>query len=281
MRAEEISMLMKLGLTGAEAEVYIRLLREDTVTAGELARLTRYSRTKVYEILEKLQREGLVESYPTRPIQFKALDPGSSIPLFVQHKHQELETAENILSRNLSKIWRKAPSQDPQVFINEGINKASAKFLELVNHAEEKIYTFMAWVSKDEYDFLLDGFKKAWERGVKIQMAVYDNPDFKAGVSPRRLAKFSDFSREFYLIPGDFHPFPLPPVKLLAVDEKDINIVFGDYLETGVLKDAISVHYHNISGMDVVPRKIAPLCFETFFGGFRRDKKCKSSKPMS
>ncbi len=103
-------------------------------------------------------------------------------------------------------------------------------------------------------------------------MAVYDNPDFKDGASPEMLAEFSAFSREFYLIPRDFHPFPLPPVKLLAVDERDINIVFGDYLETGSLKDAISVHYHNISGMGVVARKIAPMCFETLFARFRRGK---------
>lgn len=269
---DETSLLMGLGLTEAEARVYIRLLREGTVTAGELAKLTRYSRTKVYEILEKLQREGLVESYPTRPIQFKALDPSISIPMFVRRKRQELETAESLLSRNLSKIWRKAPSQDAQVFINEGLNKASAKFLELVNNAEEKIYTFMAWLWIEEYDPLLNAFKNVSRRGVEIYMAVYDNPDFKDGASPEMLAEFSAFSREFYLIPRDFHPFPLPPVKLLVVDERDINIVFGDYLETGSLKDAISVHYHNISGMSVIAKKIVPMSFETFFARFRRGK---------
>jgi len=272
MENKEIPLLMSLGLTEAEAKVYLRLLREGSVTAGELAKLTRYSRTKVYEILEKLQREGLVESYPTRPTQFKALDPSVSIPMFVQHKRQELETAENVLSRNLSKIWCKAPSQDAQVFINEGINKASAKFLELVNNAEENIYTFMAWIARGEYDSLLDAFKKACERGVEVYMAVYDNPDFKDGVSSEMLAEFSDFSRKFYFIPRDFHPVPLPPVKLLVVDERDVNIVFGDYLETGSLKDAISVHYHNISGMSVIAKKIAPMFFETFFARFRRGK---------
>jgi sugar-specific transcriptional regulator TrmB len=272
MEDGEVSLLMGLGLTEAEARVYIRLLREGTATAGELAKLTGYSRTKVYEILEKLCREGLVESYPTRPAQFKALDPGVSIPIFVQHKRRELETAENLLTRNLSKIWCKAPSQDAQVFINEGADKASAKFLELVNQAEEKIYTFMAWVSDREYNSLLKAFKNAGERGVEIHMAVYDNPDFKEGVPAEMLGKFSAYSTEFYLIPRDFHPFPLPPVKLLAVDERDVNIVFGDYLETGSLKDAISVHYHNISGMDVVARKIAPMCFGTLFARFRRGR---------
>lgn len=272
MENKEIPLLMGLGLTEAEAKVYIRLLREGSVTAGELAKLTQYSRTKVYEILEKLQREGLVESYPTRPTQFKALDPSVSIPLYVQVKRQELETAEDLLSRSLSKIWRKAPSQDAQVFINEGLNKTSAKFLELVNQAEEKIYTFMAWVAREEYDSLLEAFKNVSERGVEVYMAVYDNPDFKEGVPPEMLVEFSDFSREFYLVPRDFHPFPLPPVKLLIVDERDLNIVFGDYLETGSLKDAISVHYHNISVMGVVARKIAPMCFETFFARFRRGK---------
>jgi sugar-specific transcriptional regulator TrmB len=272
MENKEVSLLMGLGLTEAEAKVYIRLLREGSVTAGELAKLTKYSRTKVYEILEKLQREGLVESYPTRPTQFKALDPSVSIPLYVQLKRQELETAENLLSRSLSKIWNKRPSQDAQVFINEGLNKTSAKFLELINQAEENIYTFMAWISRGEYDSLLDAFKKARERGVEVYMAVYDNPDFKDGVSPEMLTEFSTYSHEFYLVPRDFHPFPLPPVKLLVVDERDVNIVFGDYLETGSLKDAISVHYHNISGMGVVARKIAPMCFETFFARFRRGK---------
>lgn len=267
-----MALLSGLGLTEAEARVYIKLLREGSATAGELAKLTWYSRTKVYEILEKLQREGLVESYPSRPAQFKALDPSISIPVFIQPRRRELETAEKTLCRSLSKIWSKTPSQGAMVFINEGFGKSTAKFLELINNAEEKIYTFMAWVAEEEYNFLLNAFKKAHERGVEIRMAVYDNPDFRDRVSYEMLAEFSDCSHEFYLVPRDFYPFPLPPVKLLVVDEREVNIVIGDFFETGSLSDATSVHYHGIQAVSMVAKKIVPLYFEGFFAKFRRQR---------
>ncbi len=270
MESNGVSLLMRLGLTEAEARVYLRLLREGSVTAGRLARITGYSRTKVYEILEKLRREGLAESYPTRPAKFKALDPSASIPMLIERRKRELAAAEEVLLSSLSKIWNKRSSQEGQVFITEGIHKASAKLLEILNTAEEKIYSFMAWVYREEYGSLLSALREAHDRGVEIFMVVYDNPHFNDGAAPEELSRFSSFCRRFCLLPRDFHPFPLPPLKILLVDDRDVNIVFGDYFETGSLRDAISVHYHNIPGIGAVARCIAPVYFENFFSKFGR-----------
>ena len=52
--ANVIEQLEGLGYTKAEAEVLLVLLRSGSSTGGKLAKITSYSRPKIYEILEKL-----------------------------------------------------------------------------------------------------------------------------------------------------------------------------------------------------------------------------------
>ncbi len=253
-------LLLRLGFTEAEARVYTELLRKGTATAGELARLTRHSRPQVYEILEKLQHRGLVESHPARPVRFRALDPVLALPALTSQKRRELEVVEKALLRILPELWNTRSSEEARVFIARGRDKVGVKVLELLRHAEERVYSFLGWVSGEECGALLEAFREAQERGVKVFLAVHPNPAFREGAPEEELMRFREHAGSFCLLPPA-SALPLPPLKLLFVDDTEVCIAFGDFLETGVLRDAVSVHYHRIPAVCAVAKRIAPLYF--------------------
>ena len=264
MTAERL--LLRLGFTETEARVYTELLRKGTATAGELARATRHSRTQVYEILEKLQHRGLVESHPSRPLRFRALDPVVALPAFTSHKKRELEVVERALLRLLPEVWNTGSAEDAGVFIGRGVEKVYVKVLEMLEQAEERVYTFMGWVSGEESRGLLEAFQRLRERGVELHLAVHQNPHFRDGAGREMLLRFGEHASRFCIIPP--HAIPLPPLKILYIDARDVCIAFGDFLETGTLRDAISVHYHRIPAVCAVAKRIAAPYFREIYARF-------------
>jgi len=59
MSSDILNQLAQIGLSGREAEVYMALLQRKEFTAPELTRITTITRTKIYEILQKLIHKGI------------------------------------------------------------------------------------------------------------------------------------------------------------------------------------------------------------------------------
>ena len=55
--------LANVGFTAGEEKVYIALLKIGSSTTGQIAKEAGVSRSKLYEILEKLVRKGMVSHY--------------------------------------------------------------------------------------------------------------------------------------------------------------------------------------------------------------------------
>lgn len=261
--------LEKLGFSEAEASVYLELLKNGVTTAGKLAKLSGYSRTKVYEILEKFLKLGLVESFPTRPIKFKALSPEIAIPLYLKSKKDELEKIEKELIPFLKELTNKEKPEEAQVFINRGLRKCLAKYCELIINAEREIYSIIGWLSKYEIEEILKALKIAKGRNINTNVVYLDNKYLKEQIECEHIGKLKKLIKKFYFIPSDAISVPFPPVKILTVDGREICVAFGDYFEDGLLKDVVSVHYHEIPAASVIAKKLLPLYMETIFGRWK------------
>lgn len=261
--------LEKLGLTKAESRVYLLLMRHGTVTAGELAKVSRYSRPKVYEILDKLLTLGLVESFPGRPIKFRAFDPEVSMPTLFSSKRAELDGLEDDLTTALKDYFVEVPSKENEVFINQGLAKSITKYCELVKGARVEVHTVLGWVSRAEAKSLYYAFREARDSGAAVHMMWYDNGFYQEQVGGKWVDRFSGIADEFHLLTPEKAPIKNPPTKMLLVDDHSALIVVGDYLDDGHLKDVISVHYHNVPALSQVMKKLALQVFESLQGGGR------------
>jgi sugar-specific transcriptional regulator TrmB len=253
-------ILQGLGLTEAEAAVYIQLLKEGIVTAGKLAKVSAYSRPKVYEILEKLVFLGLAESYPARPIKFRALNPELAIPSYLKAKREELDRVEEELKSALKEHFSEKLPRESGIFVNHGLRKSTLKYCELVRSAEKQIYTFLGWVSAKEIDDLVEAFSSL--NGINANLAYFKNMEFKEQISEEDVDRLSQAVQNFYF--AQRLPIKNPPVKFLVVDDHSLHITFGDYLDDGTLKDVVSVHYYNLPVIRNIARKALPRYFKIF-----------------
>lgn len=252
-----VSDLGKLGLTEADSRVYLLLMRHGTVTAGELAKISSYSRPKVYEIVDKLLTIGLVESFPGRPVKFRAFDPVVAIPALFSSKRTELNALENGLSSALKNYYEEVPSRENEVFINQGLEKSYVKYCELVQGAKHEIYTLLGWVAKDEVEPIYKAFKAAKDNGANINIMWFRNEVFSDQAGGEWIEKLSELSDRFHVISPEKTPIKNPPTKMLIVDDHSALIVAGDYLDDGNLKGVTSVHYHNVPVMSDVMKKLS------------------------
>ena len=70
-----LERLQRLGLTSYEARAYLALLRRDSSTAAETARLAGLPRQRVYDVLSSLVEKGLAVTKPGKAVKYAASPP--------------------------------------------------------------------------------------------------------------------------------------------------------------------------------------------------------------
>jgi HTH-type transcriptional regulator, sugar sensing transcriptional regulator len=87
-----ISKLKQIGLSNREAEVYLALLQKSEFTAPELTKITKVTRTKIYEILQNLIHKGVCnENNRNGQKVYKAIKPKLAIQNVISNYENEIE----------------------------------------------------------------------------------------------------------------------------------------------------------------------------------------------
>ncbi len=87
---EGTEVLADLGLTGAQARVYLALLKTGNARARDIAELAQVNRQEVYHILEELQQLGLTQQNVTQPTTYSATPITEGIKHLLEQKTNEL-----------------------------------------------------------------------------------------------------------------------------------------------------------------------------------------------
>jgi len=70
-----VEKLQRIGLTEYEAKAYLTLLRDHLNSASKLSEKSGVPRTKIYSVLESLERKGWIRIYSGIPLLFRAVEP--------------------------------------------------------------------------------------------------------------------------------------------------------------------------------------------------------------
>src|SRR5687767_6345164 len=97
---ERIARLQSLGLNEQQARAYLALLDVPTATANDLSKTSRVPRAKLYEVLESLNRKGLIDVIPETPQRFRA-NPVSAL---YDTRVEELRAEEADLKRTIGDL---------------------------------------------------------------------------------------------------------------------------------------------------------------------------------
>lgn len=91
----------EIGFTEGEEKVYFALLKLGSSTSGAIAKEGEVSRSKLYEILEKLARKGIISHYKKNNITYFRAAPPTRIIDYLDKKKELLEQQKKSFERNL------------------------------------------------------------------------------------------------------------------------------------------------------------------------------------
>ena len=170
-------LLEKLGLTKSEIRVYVALLELGASKTGVLTSKAKVSRSKIYEILDKLIEKGLA-SYVVKENTkyFEAADP-RNLKEYVRKKKKELEEQDKELDELMHSLLglQKSRKEKQKATVFEGFKGIKAVFNDVLNTMKrgEEYFAFAA--GKEYYTtnfsiFIMNYHKKREEKGIKVKL---------------------------------------------------------------------------------------------------------------
>lgn len=195
-------VLINLGLSPEEADIYLSLINSGPQSAGQLAKSTKVKRTYIYSVSGSLIKKGLVtQTKKGKTTIFAPMSPDKLTSL-VENKKVLIEQAENTLESIMPSLKEKFESVDskPVIKYYEGESGTMKANMEVL--AEKKEILAYLLVNK-EIDKKMDTFwQKYYKQRVENNIFVKAiTPDTKEGIAYKERDK--DELRETKLVPKD------------------------------------------------------------------------------
>lgn len=211
-----LSALKKLGLTHYGAKSYIVITTFGPINATNIAKEANIQRTKIYDVLKKLEEEGWITvEHGKRPMLFSAQDPRS----IIDKKRSDLFSEIDSVSTELSMMYdQQIKKEMPKVWLIHGKKNITAKSLDMVSKARKSVMMLGDLYFPDEVQSLKSIILKAKKNQISFRIITGDS--IKTSEGEINLVKsFEDIQPEM-IISGK------PPIKYVVVDEKELLIMF-------------------------------------------------------
>lgn len=169
MSSEAVKVLRMLGLTEYEARAYITLLELGEAEASEISRSSGVPRTRIYDILSKLESQGLIQGIRgSRPILYMAMPPSKVLNPKKETILKELEEGVSFLNKLYEK---RAPKIRRETWLLRGTQAYNAAYM-LIKEASETLFLRIAMMPIEVMRNIVRLLRKTRERGVKIYMTM-------------------------------------------------------------------------------------------------------------
>jgi len=183
------------GLNVYESKVWLALLSKSIATVGEIAEISGVPRSRVYDVLESLEKQGFAIAKLGKPVKYIAVKPS----VVIEHmKNNVLKEAEE-RAKNLASIKESQEYRELEILHSHGIKPIQPEDLSSSIRGRQNIYTQMKELIagaqkevtivstpeslKQKLHFLKPLFDKLKAQGVGIHVAVSDTPESKFNVA--------------------------------------------------------------------------------------------------
>jgi sugar-specific transcriptional regulator TrmB len=213
--------LETLGLTEYEAKAYISLIEKGTSTAGDLSECSEIPHSKIYEVLQRLEKRKLIQTQKGRPILFKALKPATaikdtetqlknalekeynekriSIESSYKKRFTEITDAKKTAIEELESLFETKETAEPSediVWTIQGETNLNSQAKDIILSATSEV---RLRVPCDDFSEFESTIKTACQKGVKIQLLVH-----RLTESAKRLEKNGEIFIEESLLPTSY-----------------------------------------------------------------------------
>lgn len=179
----ELEKLEEIGLTKGEIKVYEALLYLGSSTKTPIAKNSGISPGKVYDVLERLIRKGLVSSIKEgKVMHFKVAHP-RQILNFLEEKKRKTQEEETLVKSMLPTLIEKYSSktEKPEVEVYHGWKGLETVYNELVAYLKKGEIDYVFGASRGSEQEKTEEFYRKFnlkrsEKGIKIKM-IYNLKD--------------------------------------------------------------------------------------------------------
>lgn len=184
MQKEFIEKLKVFGLNSYEAKIWVALLSRGVSSAGELSDISNVPRSRSYDVLESLEKKGFIIMKIGKPIKYLAVPPQEVLERVKNKVHEDAQVQTKVLNQ----LKDSTVLDELSLLHNTGVDLVEPTELTASFRGRSKVYDQILLMLKEaETSFILvtteDGllreaeyfsraFKKAHEKGVKIQIGA-------------------------------------------------------------------------------------------------------------
>jgi sugar-specific transcriptional regulator TrmB len=171
-------ILEKIGFTQGEIKVYFALLELGETSTGKIISKSQVARSKVYEILEKLEKKGLVsEAIKSGTRYFQASNPERILD-YIKNKEKEIQQEEQEFNKILPDLINKQKFQEQKQEVKvytgfEGVKTFYNEILDQLQKGEEYLAMTFSDKSLDNKSIILffqNFHLKRAEKGIKAKI---------------------------------------------------------------------------------------------------------------
>ncbi|MBI4044708.1 MAG: TrmB family transcriptional regulator [Candidatus Diapherotrites archaeon] len=204
MSFEELNaFLAEFGLTEYETRVLSMLFGSGETQAPEISRQAQVPKTRVYDVLERLTKKGLLIEVSGRPKKYKALEPGKALDILLEESRARLKGLEE--QAVLIKAHLEAP---PEKKGSERVLKVREKndfyriLVQEIDSAKKSVNGFSSGVATNP--LLADAVKKAGARSVEVRIiSAINKIKGKAGLEEGGVeVRTADHNLEAFVVDG-------------------------------------------------------------------------------
>lgn len=173
-----ISTLQKLGLTYYEAKAYLALMMTGVTKPSVIAEESGIPRTKIYEVLKKLEENNWITIEKGRPSTITPKYPKEVI----EEKKSTFNSNIDSLSNELSMSYDNMMSDETlKVRVLHSIDSIAQLTAEMIERAEKRIMFMGSLYSPLEIEIIQNQLLKAKQRGVSIRIITVPTIKIKDG----------------------------------------------------------------------------------------------------
>jgi HTH-type transcriptional regulator, sugar sensing transcriptional regulator len=247
---EPFRQLLSLGLTEYESKAYLAMLQKQSSSASELSKLSGVPRTRIYDILDRLARNGLCVERLGKEKKYQAVAPEIAMQRLLEHQKAEFIVKEKIaasLSAALKSEFEKGVSNnDPLDYIEllRDPKQVSRRVMELVSGAKREILVFVKPPfsnPKRELEKQNDESIQAVKRQIEIR-AIYEFPQASEEIEwmysqIERSSREGEKSRVIDKL----------PLKMVVVDETKVIFAMEDFHKTANRQTSLLIEHHALA----------------------------------
>jgi sugar-specific transcriptional regulator TrmB len=161
--------LREIGLTEYESLAYLALVKSGELTAGEVSGSTSIPYSKVYSVLDGLERKGWVEIKGGRPRHYYPRSPVEALRAERLRQENRFEQYRELIVSELLPLYeRREIREKPEIWIIRGIENVASTIGEILGRAKREVMVALPRIPPELFKMVFPSLESLRDKRVDV-----------------------------------------------------------------------------------------------------------------